>query len=246
MKVNIPQHIAIIMDGNGRWAENRGLMRFEGHKAGVDAVKTVVKSCLDFKIPMLSLFAFSTENWLRPEQEVDFLMQLFIETLQNQVMELHENQICLRFTGDRLGLSPLMREQMNHAEQLTAGNSALTLNLALNYGGRWEIIRAARRIAEEYKLGNLDIEAINEQTFDQYLATFCLPDPDLFIRTSGEWRISNFFLWQLAYTELYFTETLWPDFTHEEFEKALASFSARERRYGKTSQQLQQQEHLDV
>ena len=236
--VNIPQHIAIIMDGNGRWAENRGLMRFEGHTAGVEAVKTVIKCCLEAKIPVLSLFAFSSENWMRPESEVDFLMQLFLDTLHTEVNQLHENQICLRFTGDRQGLSGAIREQMNHAEQLTANNNALVLNLALNYGGRWEILRATRRIAEEVKAGTLDIDAIDEQAFGQYLATFGLTDPDLFIRTSGEWRLSNFFLWQLAYTELYFTPTLWPDFNKEEFEKALASFQERERRYGKTSQQI--------
>ena len=236
--LNIPQHVTIIMDGNGRWAESRGLMRFEGHTAGIASVKTVIKCCLDSKIPVLSLFAFSSENWLRPESEVDFLMQLFLQTLETEVNQLHENKICLRFTGDRQGLSAAIREQMHHAEQLTAENDALTLNLALNYGGRWEIVRAARRIAEDIKAGNLEIDTINEQSFEQYLATFGLPDPDLFIRTSGEWRISNFFLWQLAYTELYFSQTLWPDFTKEEFEKALANYQERERRYGKTSQQI--------
>ncbi len=236
--LNIPQHVAIIMDGNGRWAESRGLMRFEGHSAGIKAVKTILKSCLDIQIPVLSLFAFSSENWLRPEEEVNFLMQLFLETLQAEVQELNKNQICLRFTGDRQGLSPAIREQMHYAEELTASNEALTLNLALNYGGRWEIVRAVRRIAEDIKTGNLEINSIDEQSFGQYLTTFGLPDPDLFIRTSGESRISNFFLWQLAYTELYFTPTLWPDFTKEEFEKALICFQKRERRYGKTSQQL--------
>ncbi|OGV47729.1 MAG: di-trans,poly-cis-decaprenylcistransferase [Legionellales bacterium RIFCSPHIGHO2_12_FULL_42_9] len=236
--LNVPQHVAIIMDGNGRWAESRGLMRFEGHIAGIKTVKTVIKCCLNTKIPVLSLFAFSSENWLRPAEEVDFLMQLFLETLQKEVQELNKNQICLRFTGDRLGLSPAIREQMHLAEELTAQNQALILNLALNYGGRWEIVRAARRIAEDIKAGNLDVDSINEQAFGQYLATGGLPDPDLFIRTSGETRISNFFLWQLAYTELYFSSTLWPDFTKEAFEKALVSFQERERRYGKTSQQI--------
>ncbi|OGV51873.1 MAG: di-trans,poly-cis-decaprenylcistransferase [Legionellales bacterium RIFCSPHIGHO2_12_FULL_42_9] len=236
--LNIPQHIAIIMDGNGRWAESRGLMRFEGHIAGIETVKTVIKSCLDTQIPVLSLFAFSSENWLRPPKEVHFLMQLFLETLQKEVQELNKRQICLHFTGDRQGLLPAIQEQMHYAEELTAGNQALTLNLALNYGGRWEIVRAARCIAEDVRAGNVEIDSINEQSFGQYLATRALPDPDLFIRTSGESRISNFFLWQLAYTELYFTPTLWPDFTKEEFEKALVSFQERERRYGQTSQQI--------
>ena len=242
--LNIPQHVAIIMDGNGRWAESRGLMRFEGHTAGIGAVKTVIKCCLDSQISVLSLFAFSSENWLRPQKEVDFLMQLFLDILQKEIQELHKNQICLRFTGDRNALSPAIREQMHYAEELTAKNQALTLNLALNYGGRWEIVRAARRMAEDVKAGNLEIDLINEQSFEPYLATFGLPEPDLFIRTSGEARISNFFLWQLAYTELYFTSTLWPDFTKEEFEKALASFQQRERRYGKTSQQIYGTEHV--
>ena len=206
--LNIPQHVAIIMDGNGRWAERRGLMRFEGHIAGVEVVKTIITCCLNTHIPILSLFAFSSENWLRPENEVDFLMQLFLETLQNEVQEFNKNQICLRFTGDRQSLTPALREQMHSTEELTALNQALILNLALNYGGRWEIARAARRIAEDIKAGNLEADSINEQSFGQYLTTFGLPDPDLFIRTSGESRISNFFLWQLAYTELYFTPTL--------------------------------------
>jgi undecaprenyl diphosphate synthase len=240
----VPQHVAIIMDGNGRWAESRRLMRFEGHTAGIETVKTVIKCCLDTQIPILSLFAFSSENWMRPEKEVEFLMHLFLETLRAEIQGLHENKICLRFTGDRQTLSPAIREQMQYAEQLTAENQALTLNLALNYGGRWEIVRAARRIAEEVKAGTLDINAISEESFSQYLATFGLPDPDLLIRTSGEWRISNFFLWQLAYTEFYFTPTLWPDFTKEEFEKALASFQDRERRYGKTSHQITEQENV--
>lgn len=242
--LNSPQHVAIIMDGNGRWAEHRGLMRFEGHTAGMEAVKTVIQCCLDKNIPVLSLFAFSSENWLRPESEVDFLMQLFLETLQNEVAKLHENGICLRFCGERQNLSKALREQMHSAEQLTANNDALTLNLALNYGGRWDIIQATQRIATEVKAGTLPIDAINESFFDQYLSTAGLPAPDLFIRTSGEWRISNFFLWQLAYTELYFTSTYWPDFNKAEFDKALASFNERERRFGKTSKQLNEKPYV--
>ena len=240
---NIPQHIAIIMDGNGRWAENRGLMRFEGHTAGVKAVKTAIQCCLDTKVPFLSLFAFSSENWMRPEQEVDFLMQLFLDTLQNEIKQLHEKKIRLRFTGDRLALSVAIQKQMQHAEELTLANEALTLNLAINYGGRWEIIEATRRIAEAVKTGTLALNDISETVFGNHLATQGLPEPDLFIRTSGEWRLSNFFLWQLAYTELYFTSTFWPDFTQKEFDLAIKSFQRRERRYGKTTEQLHELEN---
>ena len=244
MKLNSPQHIAIVMDGNGRWAENRGLMRFEGHKAGVEVVKTVVECCLENKVPVLSLFAFSSENWLRPEKEVEFLMVLFLETLRNEIEALHDNKICLRFTGDRLSLSTALQEQMSFAEQLTASNQALTLNLALNYGGRWDILNATRQIADEVKAGIIDSHSIDEHYFEKHLATAGLANPDLLIRTSGESRLSNFFLWQLAYTELYFTPTLWPDFTKDEFEKALTNFKGRERRYGKTSKQLHGNHHV--
>ena len=228
------------MDGNGRWAEQRSLLRFEGHKAGIDAVKTVVQCCIQKGIPVLSLFAFSSENWLRPQEEVVFLMHLFLEALQLEVKSLHENNIRLRFTGNREGLSPAICEQMDIAEALTVNNKTLVLNLALNYGGKWEITQAAARIAQDVKIGNLAVEAINEACFAKYLLTQDLPEPDLFIRTSGERRISNFFLWQLAYTELYFTNTLWPDFTEKEFERALASFAERKRRYGKISQQTEE------
>ena len=232
------------MDGNGRWAENRGLMRFEGHRAGVKTVKLITQTCLDMQIPVLSLFAFSSENWLRPEAEVEFLMLLFLETLRTEVDKLHENKICLRFIGERRSLSTAIQDQMAYAEQLTHHNSGLTLNLAINYGGRWDITQAARRIAEDAKQGKINPEDINEKTIDQYLDSVNLPDPDLFIRTSGETRVSNFFLWQLAYTELYFTKTLWPDFTKDEFLQALTNFHERERRYGKTSQQILGTEHV--
>lgn len=232
------------MDGNGRWAEGRGLLRFEGHKAGITTVKTVIRCCLEKNIPVLSLFAFSSENWSRPENEVTFLMQLFLETLQIEVQELHQNEICLRFTGNKEGLSPAIREQMSLAEALTSKNKRLTLNLVLNYGGKWEIVEAAKKLALKVSLGELNLDEIDETMLSHQLVTHGLPDPDFFIRTSGERRISNFFLWQLAYTELYFTSTLWPDFNAEEFEKALASFKLRERRYGKTSQQINEKEHV--
>ncbi|MFW2572076.1 polyprenyl diphosphate synthase [Legionella sp. 29fVS95] len=240
----LPQHVAIVMDGNGRWAQSRGLLRVEGHRAGVETVKTVIRCCLQTQIPILSLFAFSSENWSRPENEVEFLMQLFIEALGHEVQELHQHGVCLRFTGDREALSPTLCSQMLAAEELTANNKRLILNVVVNYGGKWDLVQAAKSIAKRVCAGELAIEAVNESALEQALSTHGLPDPDLFIRTSGEQRISNFFLWQLAYTELYFTDVHWPDFTAEAFQKALASFSSRERRYGKTSQQLNEVNHV--
>jgi undecaprenyl diphosphate synthase len=232
------------MDGNGRWAQSRGLLRVEGHRAGVEAVKTVIRCCLQNQIPILSLFAFSSENWSRPVAEVEFLMQLFMNALGHEVQELHEHEVCLRFTGDRSGLSPKLQEQMRSAEKLTAHNERLTLNVVVNYGGKWDIVQATKALAKQVCAGQLKLEDINESLLNAALSTHDLPAPDLFIRTSGEQRISNFFLWQLAYTELYFTEVHWPDFTAEEFNKALTSFSRRERRYGKTSQQLFKGKHV--
>lgn len=232
------------MDGNGRWAESRGLLRFEGHKAGLATVKLIIRCCLENHIPVLSLFAFSSENWSRPEHEVEFLMQLFLETLRFEVEELHENGIRLRFTGNKQGLSLAIQEQMEIAEALTVTNDRLIVNLVLNYGGKWELTEAAKKIAAKVSSGELLLEDINESVLSSHLATHGLPDPDFFIRTSGERRISNFLLWQLAYTELYFTSTLWPDFNAEEFEKALTSFKQRERRYGKTSQQINEKDYV--
>ncbi|KTD23835.1 undecaprenyl pyrophosphate synthetase [Legionella lansingensis] len=232
------------MDGNGRWAQNRGLLRVEGHRAGVETVKTVIRCCLQTQIPILSLFAFSSENWSRPENEVEFLMQLFIEALGHEVQELHQHGVCLRFTGDRTGLSQKLQEQMQSAEKLTTNNNRLILNVVVNYGGKWDIVQAVKAIAKQVCAGQLKLEDIDESLIGNALSTHDLPDPDLFIRTSGEQRISNFFLWQLAYTELYFTDIQWPDFTAEEFKKALTSFSLRERRYGKTSQQLNKAKHV--
>jgi undecaprenyl diphosphate synthase len=240
----IPQHVAIVMDGNGRWAENRGLLRIEGHRAGVDSVKTIIRCCLEHTIPILSLFAFSSENWARPEPEVEFLMQLFMQALKQEVNELHQHGVSLRFTGCREGLSNSLREEMEEAEQLTAINTRLILNVVINYGGRWEIVHAAKIIAKQVALGNLALEAVDETLFAEFLNTQGLPDPDLFIRTSGEQRISNFFLWQLAYTELYFSEAHWPDFDAQAFEDALHSFRQRERRYGKISEQLNESNHV--
>jgi undecaprenyl diphosphate synthase len=226
------------MDGNGRWAQSRGLLRVKGHRAGADAVKSVIRCCLQYKIPILSLFAFSSENWSRPENEVSFLMQLFVEALEQEVQELHQHGISLRFTGDLSRLSSTLQEKMQHAEYLTKANQQLILNIVVNYGGKWDIVQAVKKIAKKVEAGVLEVEAIDESLLSQSLTTSELPEPDLLIRTGGEQRVSNFFLWQLAYTELYFTEVHWPDFSAEEFKKALASFSQRERRFGKTSQQI--------
>lgn len=240
LKKNIPQHVAIIMDGNGRWAQQRDLFRIEGHKAGVDAVKRVIECCMETQIPILSLFAFSSENWSRPSEEIHFLMQLFLDALQREVTVLHENHIRLCFTGNREGLPEPLCEAMDEAQRLTQDNTALTLNLVMNYGGRHDIIQAVKSLVKEVQAEKLDIDTLDEACFGQHLLTGNLPEPDLFIRTSGEKRLSNFFLWQLAYTELYFTKTLWPDFDRIEFEAALCSFSRRERRYGKTSEQVKE------
>jgi len=220
------------MDGNGRWAESRGLARIEGHKVGVDTVKQTVKSCLKHNIGCLSLFAFSSENWSRPIEEVNFLMELFLQALQKEIAELNENGVRMRFTGDRAPLAPALQQQMLDAENMTRDNEKLILNVVVNYGGKWDVLTAAKQLAGAVLAGEIELESIDEAHFAQYLATDGLAEPDLLIRTSGELRISNFYLWQLAYTELYFTDVHWPDFNEKEFELALASFSKRKRRYG--------------
>ncbi|MFA5959923.1 MAG: polyprenyl diphosphate synthase [Tatlockia sp.] len=244
MNDKLPQHIAIIMDGNGRWAQNRGLLRSEGHRAGADAVKVVIRCCLKFRIPVLSVFAFGSDNWSRPEKEVEFLMALFLQALGQEVDALNQQGVRLRFTGERGALSAKLQQQMQAAEAITQHNTQLILNIVVNYGGKWDLVQAARTLARKVGAGELSVEDIDEPLFAKTLSTGDLPDPDLFIRSSGEQRISNFFLWQLAYTELYFSEVHWPDFNADEFQKALASFSQRERRYGKTSQQLAEVKHV--
>lgn len=231
----LPQHIAIVMDGNGRWAENRGLPRIEGHKAGVESVKKMISCCLEKKIPCLSLFAFSSENWSRPIEEVNFLMELFIEALRKELAELNKHGIQMRFTGDRSLLSPVLQKQMQESELATKDNQQLILNVVVNYGGKWDIVTAAKKMTQAVVNGQLSLDEINETVFAQFIDTDGLVEPDLFIRTSGELRISNFFLWQLAYTELYFTEVHWPDFSEHELGLALASFSKRKRRFGRVS-----------
>jgi undecaprenyl diphosphate synthase len=228
----IPQHVAIVMDGNGRWAENRGLARIEGHKAGVNTVKKITRACMEKKIACLSLFAFSSENWSRPKEEVSFLMELFLHALKEEVPELNQHGIRIVFTGDRTPLMPILQQQMQAAETLTKSNKEFTLNVLLNYGGKWDIVNAAKKMAQAAIKGELYLDTIDETTFANFLGTANLTAPDLFIRTSGELRLSNFYLWQLAYTELYFTDKHWPDFDEQEFELALDSFAKRNRRFG--------------
>ena len=220
------------MDGNGRWALARGLPRVEGHRMGVQAVRHVVDECLKQAIPVLSLFTFSSENWSRPSDEIDYLMQLFIDTLQGEMDALHEQGVSVRFLGDATALSTVLQTCMKSVQKITSNNQRLILNVVINYGGRWDIIQAAQSLARSVQAGQLRPEDIDETLFSRALQTHGLPDPDFVIRTSGELRISNFFLWQLAYSEFYFSTVCWPDFSVDEFKAALTSFSSRERRYG--------------
>ncbi len=238
----IPRHVAIIMDGNGRWAEQRRLPRIAGHRAGVDAVKGVVEASGEKGIEVLTLFAFSSENWRRPEEEVGLLMGLFMTALEQQAKKLHKNNVRLRIVGDRSAFAPPLQNRIAEAEQLTRANTGLTLVVAANYGGRWDIARAARRIAARAMAGEIQPEEITPDVFETELSIQDLAAPDLFIRTGGEKRISNFLLWQLAYTELYFTETLWPDFDRRAFDAAWASFATRQRRFGRTGKQVAEAE----
>lgn len=235
---NVPRHIAIIMDGNGRWAQKKFMPRAVGHQAGVKAVRKIVEYCSKKEVEVLTLFAFSSENWRRPEEEVSLLMGLFLSTLQAEIDKLDRNNIRLRFIGDRTAFSDKLQAKMAEGEAQTKDNTALTLIIAVNYGGRWDMCQALRTIAQKIAAGELKDQEINEQLISQYLSTADLPDPDLFIRTGGEQRVSNFLLWQLAYTELYFTETLWPDFNQSSLEEAIASFKNRQRRFGYTGDQL--------
>ena len=238
--VSIPKHIAIIMDGNGRWAEARGLPRHAGHKEGVRPVRMCIEECARRKIGALTLFAFSSENWQRPAIEVGTLMQLFLDSLDKEVEDLHRNGVRLRFIGDRQALSVRLQSRMAASEVLTAGNTVLNMQVAVNYGGRWDILQAARRLAAQVASGSLRPEDLDEQRFASALALAEVGDPDLFVRTGGDHRISNFLLWNLAYTELHVCDTLWPDFDLPQFEAALASFTSRERRFGRTGEQVRE------
>ncbi len=235
----LPRHVAVIMDGNGRWACAHGKPRHAGHRAGVRAARSVAKACVEANIEALTLFAFSSENWQRPADEVNSLMRLFVEVLQREVDELHENGIQLRFIGAREFLPEILRKRIAAAEARTAGNSRMTLVLAVAYGGRWDIVQAARRVAAKVRAGDLDPDAVDESVLARHMALAGLPAPDLLIRTGGEQRISNFLLWDLAYTELYFTDTLWPDFGAPQLLEALAYFRSRHRRFGRTDDQLE-------
>ena len=235
---NVPKHIAIIMDGNGRWAKQQGEDRIYGHYEGVNSVRSVVKGAGEIGEKYITLYAFSTENWNRPKEEVDALMELLVSTISMETPELHKKNVRLQAIGNINSLPPSCIDELNESINMTANNTGLTLVLALSYSSKWEIINAVKHIASDAKNNELNIEDITEQHIQKYLCTKDIPDPELMIRTSGENRISNFLLWQLAYAEFYFTETLWPDFREEDLFTAVLNYQNRERRFGKTSEQL--------
>lgn len=237
-KAKLPRHLAIIMDGNGRWARKRFLPRVAGHKAGVNTVRAVIKHAMERGVEILSLFAFSSENWRRPPYEVNYLLDLFLNMLENEVLKLAEQGIQLRVIGDRSQFDEKLQLHIAKAEETTAKNTKFKLVIAANYGGQWDLVQAMKKLGQEIEKGTLRSQDISPELISQQVALGSLPPPDLFIRTSGEQRISNFFLWDLAYTELYFTEVLWPDFNEGELDKALAFFAGRERRFGCTTEQL--------
>jgi undecaprenyl diphosphate synthase len=234
---SVPRHVAIIMDGNGRWAKKRFLPRVAGHRKGVEAVREAVKTCIERGVEFLTLFAFSSENWRRPPEEVSVLMQLFLRALEQEVGKLHNNDIRFKVVGDMSPFDPRIVELIRQGEALTQDNKRLTLTVAANYGGRWDILQAAERCRAENPES-----PITEERLSRYLSMAYAPEPDLFIRTGGEQRVSNFLLWQLAYTELFFTEALWPDFNADSLDAAMASYRQRERRFGRTSEQLKEGE----
>ena len=232
---NIPQHIAVIMDGNGRWATQRGLPRIAGHRQGTKAIREILKACIDWGISNLTVYAFSRENWGRPHLEVNFLMSLFETVLRQEIETLHSQGICLRLLGELTALPISLQQAIERTIALTANNQKLRFNVALNYGSRQEIAQAFRSLARKVKQDNLTVEAIDEKLIQAYLDTAGIPDPDLLIRTSGKMRLSNFLLWQMAYTEIYITETLWPDFSRVELHSALLEYQRRDRTFGKLS-----------
>ena len=238
---SLPKHVAIIMDGNNRFSKKNQMQKGEGHRSGKDVLDPIVEHCRKKHIQALTVFAFSSENWNRPQFEVDLLMQLLETTIHEQLPRMEKFNIALRFIGDRSRLSPHLRELMLHAEQRTANFNSMTLTIAISYGGMWDMAQAAKQIAADVVAHKIDIEQIDTQLFGQYVSLADLPPVDLLIRTGGDFRLSNFLLWQAAYAELYFTQTLWPEFSIEEFDDALAVFGGRERRFGKTSEQIQQE-----
>jgi len=234
----IPGHIAIVMDGNGRWAKKRNRPRNVGHQAGLKALRKTIQHCVRRGVRTLTVFAFSSENWNRPAGEVSRLMEIFLKALYREVQELHQNGVCVRFIGDLTAFKPAIQTRMSAAQSLTAGNNRLVANVAVNYGGRWDIAQAAKRMASAVAERCLSLDEVDETQLGRYMALAESPDPDLLIRTGGEMRISNFLLWQSAYTELYFTPVLWPDFDEASLDEAIAAFQSRERRYGRTGDQL--------
>lgn len=232
MSENLPQHIAVIMDGNGRWAKTRHLPRIAGHKAGLEAARKIIKASAGKGVKILTLFAFSSENWTRPQEEVSALMSLFIQALKTEVKKLHENNIQLRIIGNDSRLNPELQKAMKSAVELTAQNNGMILVVAVDYGGQWDIVSATQKISQKIQSGEIGLNDITTEYFQQNLSTGDLPNVDLLIRTSGEYRISNFLLWQLAYAELYFSPTYWPDFDEKVLETALQFYAARQRRFG--------------
>ncbi|MFZ9036641.1 MAG: isoprenyl transferase [Gammaproteobacteria bacterium] len=238
-QASIPEHVCVIMDGNGRWAKKRLMPRAYGHRKGVETTRLAVEYFARVGVRHLTLFAFSSENWNRPAEEVSSLMELFMESLRQYTPELHKQQVRLRFIGERSSFSTDLQQQINQAEAETGDNKSMVLNIAANYGGHWDIVSACRAVAQQVQQGVLDPGQIDDRVFAAQLSLADTPDPDLFIRTGGERRISNFLLWQLAYTEFYFCDTLWPDFSEIEMADALAEYARRQRRYGKTGEQIE-------
>ncbi len=237
-KDNLPHHVAVIMDGNGRWARNKGKHRVQGHRNGVKSVREVTEAAAELGIDYLTLYAFSTENWNRPREEIDALMSLLVTSLNSETKTLMKNNIRLLVIGDFKSLPTNVLKKLNSVIEKTSQNTGMSLVLALSYSARWEIVDAARKLSEDVKSGEVSVNDIDNNLFNKYLNTSDIPDPDILIRTSGEYRISNFLLWQIAYSELYFTDTLWPDFRKDEFYNAILNFQNRERRFGKTSEQV--------
>lgn len=233
VKNDLPKHIAIIMDGNGRWAKKRRLPRIKGHKAGVDALKRTVEACVDIGIKYLTVFSFSSENWNRPPEEVSGLMRLFVEALNAEITSMIKNGIRLQIIGDRETIPKKVLDSFRKAQELTSKNDKLCFSIAISYGSRQEIVNAVKRLLKDCRSGEIDLENVNSKIFSDYLYTSGLPDPDLLIRTSGEYRISNFLLWQIAYSEFYFTDTLWPDFSRADLLEAINEYQKRNRRFGK-------------
>jgi len=235
---SLPQHIAVVMDGNGRWANKRHLPRVAGHKAGVDATRRIVENCSNHNVQALTVFAFSSENWNRPKSEVSSIMALFVSTLNAEVKKLHKKGVRVRFIGDRSRFSVKLQNSIEESERLTKDNDGLQFNIAANYGGRWDVVNACKSLIDAIQKDEMTLDEVDEKSLNSFMSLSDIPEPDLFIRTGGEQRISNFLIWQLAYTELYFVDTLWPDFSDAEFDMALDWYAGRQRRFGKTGQQI--------